>query len=70
MKCKEQNRKLVGNIGDLVELLYDEVASLPISEEAKSALVMMMMGDMMKRNGSTVTFLMPAFENSGEVAAA
>jgi len=57
---RKRNREVVSNIGDLVSSLYDEVAILPLSDTAKHALVMIMVSDIMKRDGCTINFCLPA----------
>jgi hypothetical protein len=59
MENCQTNRKVVNNIGDLVELLYDELRVLPLSEEAKNAMVTIMLCDVLKREGWTVSFQCP-----------
>ncbi|MCX6744365.1 MAG: hypothetical protein NTX82_02480 [Candidatus Parcubacteria bacterium] len=54
-----KNREVVTNLSGLVEVLFDEVSVLPLSDGAKEALVIVMIGDMMKRKGRTFTFNMP-----------
>lgn len=54
-----QNRELVTTMGNLVEALFDEVSVLPLSDGAKEALVTIMVGDIMKRDGQNITFAMP-----------
>ena len=59
----------MSSIGDLVEALYTEVASLPMSDQAKHAVVMVMLSDVLKRNGQIVSFQMPVHLCGGEAAA-
>jgi len=60
MEEYKRNLEAVCTIGSLVELLYEEVSVLPISDEAKGALVTVMMGDILKRQGKTIYFNYPA----------
>ena len=69
MNDQEKNRKVVSSIGELVEALYKEVANLPLSEQSKSALITIMMGDVLKRSGRQITFLSPIKMKQTEVAA-
>jgi hypothetical protein len=55
----QNNRQIIGQLGDLTESLYLEVASLPLSDVAKNALVMVMLGDITKFKGNQVTFNIP-----------
>jgi hypothetical protein len=59
MDTASQNREVVGTVGNLVEALFDEVSILPLSDGAKAALVTIMMGDVLKRNGNSVFFHLP-----------
>lgn len=69
MKNCEKNREAVSSVGDLVEALYMEVASMPLSDVAKNALVMVMLGDILKREGQCVSFQFPPdLEKSGLAA--
>ena len=56
MESCEANRKVVISIGNLVESLYDEVSTLPLSDVAKSAMVMVMLGDLLTRKGRVIYF--------------
>ncbi|HUT51830.1 MAG TPA: hypothetical protein VM658_00420 [bacterium] len=67
METSTKNRQFVGAVGDLVEALYGEFDMLPISDSAKTAIVMVMLGDLMKRDGSVFSFNAPA--NVGELGA-
>jgi hypothetical protein len=58
-ESRRKNREVVSTIGDLVTVLYDELEVLPFSVEAKQALVMIMVGDIMRREGCTVSFFLP-----------
>lgn len=69
METCKMNRELVSTLGNLVEALYDEVSSLPLSDGAKSALVTIMLGDILKRDGRTVYFHCPPGLARGEAAA-
>jgi len=60
MEHRKKNRELVCTIGDIVSALYTEVEPLPLSERAKQALVMIMLSDIMKRDGRVVNFNLPA----------
>lgn len=60
METCNKNRQFVGAVGDLVEALYGEFDMLPISDSAKSAMVMIMLGDLMKREGAVFYFKTPA----------
>jgi len=64
-----KNRQVATSIGDLVESLYHEVEVLPLSDTAKNALVMVMVGDILKRRGDTIYFNYPPIQQVGEVAA-
>lgn len=57
---ERKNREVIGNMGQLVSSLYDEVDILPLSETAKHALVMVMVSDITRRTGDEVTFKLPA----------
>ncbi len=59
MKTCEKNREVISSVGDLVEALYTEVDPLPLSDVAKNALVMVMLGDILKRKGKYVFFQYP-----------
>jgi len=59
MKDCQKNRETISTIGDLVEALFNEVSNLPLSDEAKTTLVMIMMGDVLKRNGKYVYLKCP-----------
>jgi len=59
METCQVNRKVIGNIGDLVEELYTEVQVLPLSDEAKNAMVMIMLCDVLKHKGWVVSFQYP-----------
>jgi hypothetical protein len=52
-----------------VENLYNEVAPLPISDAAKNAMVMVMVANVLKCNGCTITFQLPLEMMRGQVAA-
>ncbi len=54
MKDTRSNREAISTIGDLVEVLYQEINFMPISDEAKTALVTVMMGDILKQSGKNV----------------
>ena len=69
MECSQENIETVCTIGDLVEALYNEVAVLPLSDTAKSALVTIMLGDILKQDGQVIYFQYPAGIQKGEVAA-
>jgi hypothetical protein len=69
MEQFEKTKEAVLTIGDLVESLYAEVSDLPLSETAKNALVMVMMGDLLKTRGRTIYFNYPAMGTSDEAAA-
>lgn len=69
METCRQNREFVSSIGDLVEALYNEVSSLPMSDQAKHAVVMVMLSDTLKRNGHIVSFQMPTTLCGDEAAA-
>lgn len=69
MEYCEKNREVVSSIGDLVESLYSEVMPLPISDQAKHAMVMVMVSNILTRNGSDVSFLMPVDLCAKEAAA-
>ncbi len=45
------------SLGDLVEALYDEVAELPLSDQAKKALVAIMLADIINQDGREIFFL-------------
>jgi hypothetical protein len=60
MERRKRNREVVSNIGELVSALYDEVDILPLSDTAKHVLVMVMVSDIMKREGCTINFCLPA----------
>lgn len=68
MEDSKTNREVISSIGDLVSALYSEVEALPLSERAKQALVMIMVSDIMKREGRTINFYLPA-QMLGQVAA-
>ncbi len=68
MESYDQNREAVTTIGDLIESLFGEVQGLPLSDAAKNALVMIMLGDTLKRQGRTIYFNYPA-QLKGEAAA-
>lgn len=59
METCKQNREIVTTMGNLVEALFDEVSVLPLSDGAKAALVTIMVGDIMKRDGRTIYFHCP-----------
>jgi hypothetical protein len=59
METRTKNRQFVGAVGDLVEALYGEFDMLPISDSAKTAIVMVMLGDLMKRDGAVFYFKAP-----------
>ena len=67
-KYSRRNREVASTIGDLVASLYDEVEILPLSERAKQALVMVMMSDLMRREGCVISFYLPT--HAGVEAAA
>lgn len=58
---QRQNRNVVGELGDLVENLFSEVAPLPISDAAKTGMVTVMMANCLKNQGHTVTVRLPNF---------
>ncbi len=47
------------SLGDLVEALYDGVMELPLSEPARNSLVAIMLGDIMKRDGRSISYQLP-----------
>lgn len=59
MEACRKNRELVNTIGDLVEALFNEMENLPLSDGAKHAIVMVMLGDLLKRQGDIVYFYCP-----------
>ena len=59
MENRRQNRQFVNLVGNLVESLYNEFDMLPISGPAKSAMVMVMLGDIMQRNGAVISLKNP-----------
>ena len=67
MEYAENNREVVSTIGDLIEALYCEIDSLPLSDAAKSAMVTIMLGDIVKRKGRMIYFNAPI--RRSEVAA-
>jgi hypothetical protein len=69
METSEKNREVVSTIGDLVESLYSEVMPLPISDQAKHAMVMVMVANVLTRTGHDVSFLLPVDPCSKEAAA-
>jgi len=62
MDSERQDRESDCGLGDLVEALYDEVIELALSETAKNTLVAIMLGDIMRREGRTIYFQMPPFQ--------
>jgi hypothetical protein len=68
MERRRRNREVACTIGDLVAALFEEVEVLPMSETAKHAMVMIMISDIMKREGCTINFCLPA-RGGVEVAA-
>ncbi len=60
----DQNCMVVGTIGDLIDALYDEIADLPMSDGAKAALVTIMLGDVLKRDGDTFYLMIPIRKNT------
>jgi len=56
MNYERQNRTAGCSLGDLVEALYNEVIVLPLSAPAKDSLVTIMLGDIMRREGRTISF--------------
>lgn len=69
MENCERNREAVSSVGDLVEALYMEVDPLPLSDVSKNALVMVMLGDILKREGNHVFFQYPVDLDNTPVAA-
>jgi len=69
METSQKNRETAGTLGNLIEALFDEVSELPFSDGAKTALVMIMLGDILKREGRTIYFTCPPLV-SQKVAAA
>jgi hypothetical protein len=64
----QRNREVACTIGDLVTALYDEIEVLPLSDRAKQTLVMVMVSDIMRREGCVINFYLPA-RSRVEVAA-
>ncbi|MBD3360062.1 MAG: hypothetical protein GF365_05160 [Candidatus Buchananbacteria bacterium] len=54
-----KNRETIAHLSNLIEAMFNEVGNLPISDCAKTAVVMIMMGDLTKFNGNRVTFDIP-----------
>ena len=69
METCRKNREIVTNVGNLVEALFDEVSILPLSDGAKTALVTIMLGDIMKRDGRNIYFHCPPQLSQAVVAA-
>ncbi len=68
MDGRQKNREVVSTIGELVSALFLEVEALPLSDKAKQALVMVMVSEIMKRDGRTVNYYVP-LQSGQEVAA-
>ena len=56
MNYERQNRAAGCSLGDLVEALFEEVTELPLSAPAKESLVTIMLGDILRREGRTISF--------------
>ncbi|MFO8056160.1 MAG: hypothetical protein R6V10_02540 [bacterium] len=56
MNRGNQDQKTRHTVGDLVEALYAELDGLPFSEQAKQSLVAIMLADIMRKEGYTVSF--------------
>ena len=69
METCQKNREIVTNMGNLVEALFDEVSILPLSDGAKTALVTIMLGDIMKRDGRNIYFHCPPGLSQAVIAA-
>jgi len=59
MNRRIQNHGNDFELGELVEALYDGVMELPLSYPARNSLVAIMLGDIMQREGRTISFRMP-----------
>ena len=59
MNSQIQNRKAVARLGDIIQELFDEVNVLPLSDTAKTAMVMIMLGDILKIDGRTIYMNFP-----------
>ncbi|MCX6739877.1 MAG: hypothetical protein NTZ49_01455 [Candidatus Parcubacteria bacterium] len=55
-----QNTKgMVALLGDVLEVIFEEVSILPLSDRSKTAMVSVLMGDMIMRSGTDVYFKVP-----------
>lgn len=61
-----KNREVISSIGDVVETLFDEMENLPLSDPAKQAMVMVMLGDLLHRKGNVIYFSCPPELRRGE----
>jgi hypothetical protein len=69
MKEERQNLEAGFSLGELIEALYDGVIDLPLSEAARDSLVTIMLGDIIRREGRTISFLGLPRTSSRQVAA-
>ncbi len=56
IETMEKNRRTIEQLSELTEALFNEVGQLPISDCAKTSMVMIMLGDITRRKGNQVTF--------------
>lgn len=56
MENRLEKRVIVkAQLGDIISSVYEEVASMPLSDQAKNAMVMLVVGEILNRNGHKIT---------------
>ncbi len=54
------------NLGDIINSVYEEVEALPLTNQAKSAMVMYIVGEMLTRNGYEIKLATPVNPIKGD----